>query len=262
MLVVFVGVRAEHIAVDRQIEVLERSELPGYYMVTRGTYQDKPVLVCRTGLGEERVRGIADEILRERHVTAIVSARVASGVPRDLVVGDLALCPRTLLHQAGLGVFPANGESDYRLLQLAGHAATAAGVRHMVGDCLTMSPLRPLPVDREALGEHANLAAVDTEGYWLAEAAFERGIPFLSVRASLGDLYDRLPRCITMLGKRNYVTSWAMLRQNVAHPGDLPNFLRLVEAVRTCSRSLGRFFRAFLPGWAQNPALYRPNDAP
>jgi uridine phosphorylase len=52
MLAIFVGARAEHNATDRHIEILERSELNSGYVISSGTYADKPVLVCRTGLGE------------------------------------------------------------------------------------------------------------------------------------------------------------------------------------------------------------------
>ncbi len=78
-----------------------------------------------------------------------------------------------------------SGEVDRRLLDLGGRAATAAGVPHVVGDCLTLAPLRPVPVNRELAGEAGNVVVVDTEGYWFAETAFEHQIPFLSVRVSL-----------------------------------------------------------------------------
>jgi hypothetical protein len=153
MLAILVGARAEHNGADRHIEILERSELNSGYVISRGTFGDKPVLVCRTGLGEERVKGIADEIIHEHPVSAI------------------------------------------------------------------LSPLR-----RPARGSRA----------WGAAAQ--------------------------VVGKRSYVSAWAMLRQNLAHPRRLPNFLRLVDAVRVSCRSLSPFFTAFLSEGEWRPLPSRAPD--
>ncbi len=261
MLAIFVGVRAEHHAADKHIEVLERRQLDNGYVLSLGIYRDNPVLVCRTGLGEKRAKGIADEIIHEHPVSAIVSARMASAIPASLHAGDLAFCLRSMLHRSGEDIIhQPSGEVDRRLLELGGRAATSAGVPHVVGDCLTLAPLRPVPVNRELAGEVGNVVVVDTEGYWLAKTAFEHQIPFLSVRVSLGEVYDRLPESLSMVGKRSYVSAWSMLRQNVAHPTRLPNFLRLVDAVRVSCRSLSRFLEAFLAEWEQHPLPSRSAD--
>ncbi len=254
MLAIFVGVRVEHNAASRHIDVLERLTLSDGYILSRGTFREKPLLICRTALGEDRVKGIVDEIIHQHPVSAIVSARMASGIPRDLRIGDLAFCLQTRLYDTEHGTLhEPTGEVDRRLLELGGRAATTAHVRHMVGDCLTLSPLRPKPVPREMLRDMPSVVTVDTEGYWLAEAAFEHDIPFLSVRASLAEVYDGLPEAITMLGKRSYVSTWAILRQNLSHPTRVPNFLRLAHAIRTSCHSLSGFFAAFLDEWNEHP---------
>ena len=262
MLAIFVGVRAEHHAADRHIDVLERRQLDGGYVLSRGTFGDKPVLVCRTGLGEERVKGIADEIIHQHPVTAIVSARMTAAIPERLRLGDLVFCLRSMLHRSGEDfIRQPSGEVDRRLLELGGRAATSAGIHHMVGDSLTFAPLNPVPVDRQEMsGELGNVVVVETEGYWLAETAFEHEIPFLSVRVSLGSVYDQMTDGLRLLGKRSYVSAWSILQQNLAHPTRLPNFLRLVDAVRTSCRSLSPFFGAFLSEWEEHPLPSRTAD--
>ena len=158
MLAIFVGVRAEHHAADRRIEVLERRQSDDGYVLSRGTYQDNPVLVCRTGLGEERVKGIADEIIQEHPVSAIVPARMASAIPASLHVGDLAFRLRSMLPRSGEDIIhQPSGEVDRRLLDLGGRAATSAGVPHVVGDCLTLALLHTVPMNRELAGEVSNV---------------------------------------------------------------------------------------------------------
>lgn len=263
MLAIIVGVKAEHNAAESHIDVLERQTVGEGYAISRGTYAGKPVLVCRTALGEERVKGIVDTIIHEQPISAILSARMVTGIPEDLRVGDLAFCHRTLLYDGTTGVAaftPSAGEADRRMLELAGRAATKAKIPHMVGDCVTMSPLQPLPVPRETFAERANLIAADTEGWWLAEAAHEHDVPFLPVRVSLGDVYNKLPETITMLGKKSRLTLGAVLKQNITHPTRFPDFIRLTDAVRTCGRSLRRFFPAFLEEWSNNPIPSRATD--
>ena len=252
MLAVIVGVRAEHIAVERHLEILEERELPGDCIVSQGTFNAKPVLTCRTGMGEERVKGVLDDIIHKNAISAIVSARIAVPVPRDFKLGHLAFCPDTLLRSDDGVITSPTGQSDMRLLQMAGHAATKAGIQHRAGDCLTRSRFSRELLDGEELGRRPNLVAVDTEGYWVAETAFEHQIAFLSVRVSFADMYDRIPEVLDMVGKRSYVSGWEMLKRNASQPHRIPEFVRLVRSVRTCARSLNKFFGRFLEQWEQH----------
>lgn len=256
MLAVFVAVRAEHEAVERRLEILDRVETAEGYIISRGSYREAPVVCCRTSLGEERVSGIVGRILDSHPVSAVVSVRICAGVPESLGVGQLVICPRLLLYRDGDdGITGPSGEGDLRLLELAGKAATKAGIGHVVGECLTVAPLMPVPVNRAALAPYPDIAVVDTEGYFVAEAAYRRGLPFLAVRASLGTVWDAVPDSITMLGKRGEVSPWGELARNLARPRQAPSYLRLREAVIQCSRSLGRFFAEFLPEWGKQPLL-------
>jgi hypothetical protein len=236
MLAVFVGVRAEQEAINKRLELLHREETPDGYIICEGSYRDRPVLSCRTSIGEERVTGIIDRVLDSHPVSAVISARVASGVPGDFEIGQLAFCPKTFLYRAGdEHMTTPTGESDLRLLELAGKAATSAGIPHLVGDCLTFSPVTATPVNRGALSRWPDIAVADTDGYFVAEAAFKRGLPFLSVRASLASAWDSIPESISMLSKRGDVTAWTEVTRNLAHPQQLPSYLKLREAVIECS---------------------------
>jgi hypothetical protein len=249
LLAVIVGVRAEHIAVERHLEILDERELPGGYVVSQGTFNSRPVLTCRTGMGEQRVKGILDDILHQHAISALVSARIAVPVPADFKLGHLAFCPDTLLGGDEEMIASPTGKCDIRLLEMAGHAATKAGIHHRVGECLTRTPMRPRRPDRMEMGKRPNLVAVDTEGYWVAEAAFEHQIPFLSVRVSFAGMYDRIPEVLDMVGNRSYVSGWEMVKRNVMKPHRVPEFVKLVTSVRTCCRSLSRFFGTFLEEW-------------
>jgi hypothetical protein len=254
MLAVITGLRAEQLAVDSHLEILDQSELPGSRLITHGTYNGKPVLTCRTGLGRDRTEGLLEELAGRYRVTAIVSARMARGINPRLRVGDLAFCPRTALRLEGESL-SARQDSNLRLLEMAGLAATRARIEHVVGDCLTVWPLPEKPEPRSAFAAYDNLAVIDTDGYWLAEAALHHEIPYLSVRVSLGDGYQDVSRVVSWVGSRSFVSPWKVIRDNIGRPRRLRNFLRLGMAVRASSRSLACFFDHFLQQWDANPLL-------
>lgn len=252
MLAVIVGLRAEHVAIDQNLEVLEQTELADGYLITQGSYNNKPVLTCRTGLGRDRVCAILPELLSKYPISAIVSARMARGVSHDLKVGDLAFCPKTALRVEGSPLAPKQ-ESDMRLLEIAGFAAQKASIAHMVGDCQTVWPLPRPPIERKLLAQDPKLAVIDTDGYWVAESAFDHDLPYLSVRVSIGDGVQYLPEVAGWVGTKGNASPWTLIRRNLARPHRLPEFLQLGLAIRRSSRSLSQFFEHFFPEWETRP---------
>lgn len=252
MLAIIVGIRAEQMAIGRRLDILER-KIVDTYPVALGSYADEPVLLCRTGMGEARVQRMEAAVLGAYPPTAMVSARVASSVPDDLQIGDLVLCRKTHLWRDMGPLVRASQESDARLLTLGEQAARAAGINYVVKSALTVAPLRPVPLDRNALSGSATLGVVDTEGYWLAEIAFARQIPFLSVRAALGRAYDRMPQSLTMAAESGYLHPGRALVQTMKRPDKLPDLIQLTAAIRKAARSLSSFMREFLREWSAEP---------
>src|SRR3972149_6610591 len=110
VLAIFVGLMAEQWAVESQIVVMQRTELAGC-PVTLGSVGRKPVLVCRTGLGDRRGRAAVEAGLTEHA--------------------------------------PSAGGSARRQLTLAEQAARAARLRFSVGDVLAGGRAAADPLDRE-----------------------------------------------------------------------------------------------------------------
>ena len=253
MLAILTGVRREHEAIERKIAVLERHRTEDGFYISVGEFRGKPVVICRTSMGEERIRGIVDRILHDYPISAVVSARMGTPLPSDIPVGDLLICQRLYLRRSPGVVTEPSGEGDLRLMEIAGRAATAARIPHLVGNCLTVAPLYAAPLNRRALSEGPPASLVDTEGFWLAETVFKHGLPFLAVRSSLGMAYDNLPQGINMLGSRGYVPLYRYLSYAVTHPLEIPNVIRLSQSLRRASRTLGRFFEVFLRELSEQP---------
>jgi hypothetical protein len=253
MLAILVGVRREHEAIERNISVLERTQTDDGYFISVGEYANRPLLICRTHMGEDRVKGIADRIFQQYPVSSVVSARMGVGIANELNLGDIAICQRTFLWRAP-GVFRGpSPASDFRLMEIAGRAAQSVGIGHMVGNALTVEPAHRRSEEERELDSEHSIVAADTDGYWLAEAAAAHELPYLSVRASLADVYERMPRMLELVGPKASVSPFRVLREALAHPAEFPNIVKLADAVRHACASLGRFSEALLRQLAETP---------
>lgn len=250
MLALFVGILIEQMAVESPMEVLERRDLGGYPL-SLGSYRQKAVVVCRTGLGGDRGTGAAKAVLSAYNPAAVVSARMAASVPDDVSIGDLVLCEKVCLCRGyGLPV-ESPSEADRRLLALAEQAARDAQLKYMLSNALTAATLTAEPLNRRLLP--SGYCVVDTEGHWLAEAARARGIPFLAVRVALGRSFDPVPDSLNLIAERGVIRPWRAIAHYLRRPAKAPAFIRLAVSVRRASRKLSAFIEQFLREWSLEP---------
>ena len=252
VLAIFVGLMAEQWAVDSQIEVLQRKELAGC-PVTLGSVGRKPVVVCRTGLGQERGRAAAEAVLSEHSPSAVVSARMASSVPADVRLGDLVLCERTYSWLGDALSPEPPPEADRRLLTLAEQAARGASLRYTLGDVLTLWRTGAGPPDRERAMKLHEMAIVDAGGYAPAEVARDKGVPFLAVRVSLGRVIDVGSEALSLAAERGHLRPGRAALHYLLRPRKAPAFVRLCVGVRKATRRLASFTGGFLREWDLEP---------
>ena len=252
VLAIFVGLMAEQWAVESQVEVLQRTELAGC-PVTLGSVGRKPVIVCRTGLGDRRGRAAVEAVLSEHAPSAVVSARMAASVPDEVRLGDLVLCEKAYswLGDALSPQLPP--EADRRLLTLAEQAARGASLRYTLGDVLTLWRAAADPLSRERVMKLGEMAVVDAGGYVVAETARDKRVPFLAVRVSLGRVIDVGSEALSLAAERGHLRpGWAALHY-LLRPRKAPAFVRLCVGVRKATRRLARFTGGFLREWSLEP---------
>ena len=252
VLAIFVGLMAEQWAVDSQIEVLQRTELAGC-PVTLGSVGRKPVVICRTGLGQERGRAAAEAVLRDHSPSAVVSARMASSVPDEVRLGDLVLCEKTYSWLGdALSPEPAP-EADRRLLTLAEQAARGASMRYTLGDVLTLWGTAAGPRDREGAMKLHEMSVLDPGGDTVAEAARDEGVPFVAVRVALGRVIDVGAEALTLAAERGHLRPGRAALHYLLRPRKAPALVRLCVGVRKATRGLARFTGQFLREWSLEP---------
>ena len=104
------------------------------------------------------------------------------------------------------------------------------------------------PEAKAALGRRMPVAVVEMEGYWLAEAAARRGVPFLALRVVLDEVGDWLPD-ENFLDETGVVQRHKAMAYLMRHPERTAALMRLGAAVHKAGQSLAASVAAILEQW-------------
>jgi len=198
-----------------------------------------------TGVGKEKALAGAKRLLNGPiRPDAILSLGFAGALRDRLATGDLVLS-RRLYSSEEEGFL----ESDARLLGLAQEALRGSTkLRHFVADNLTVPEAVSSAEGKRRLAETTTAWLVNMEDYWIAKAAIQRGMPFLSVRAVLDTAHQELPLFLAGLGgKGPLVQALHVVANGIAGPKSVPGMLKLSRQVRVAQDSLTAFGLSFVP---------------
>lgn len=196
MLALLCALRCEITGLRKQLSLSETFDWRGCH-IAMGKYENKDILLAKTGVGRAKAERAAQLVLYHYPVTAVLSIGFAGALTEELEVGDIILCSRLYCANE-----PHNGLGSERPLfsdtNLVSAASKSGGAttRFRYGSCVTS----PCPVLKKqaklALGRRFNADIVDMESYWVAKAAAERRVPFMAIRAisdtAKGSLLARL----------------------------------------------------------------------
>jgi hypothetical protein len=161
----------------------------------------------------------------------------AGGVDPAIGAGTLVLSPR-YYRQGSAGDYLT---PDLEMLRQGGQAADA-GETWFNADSLTVDHLVATPEAKRAIRLRYPVGIVEMEDYWVAAAARETGVPFLSARVVLDAADQALPGYLLGLSRsrtRAAVTVAAM-------PWRIPALLGLARRLPLAQKALTRFATAFL----------------
>ena len=196
------------------------------------------------GVGPDRSGTTLTQILQRNvsNVDGVLVLGVAGGVDPELETGDLLLADRYALHNgaaqgAGQALHP-----DTRMLRAAQQAALNLSVPIFDGGSLTVDHLVAQPQERTELRTQYQTRSVNMEDYRAAEAAREKGVPFLSVRVVLDTASQSLPGYLPGLAKSPY----KVITNVVLMPWRIPTMLGLKNQLQLCQSVLTNFGMAYL----------------
>lgn len=194
---------------------------------------DRRSVLC-SGLDPGRARDIARRLVAGG-CTALASVGTAGGLENGLPAGIIIIADMVIAADGErLSSDPAWGGALLAKVQAAGlpvRSGTVAG---------RDAPLLG-PQDKRRLHIATGALCCDMESHAVASIAHAAGVPFIALRVVADGVNDTLPRAaLAAIGSEGDTRIGALLKALAAHPGELPEFVRLALASRTALRSLRR----------------------
>ena len=203
------------------------------------------VLLIQTGIGPDKARSIAQQIL-EREAWDVVISTGFAGALNSYPIGSLVIGNEVLLEQ------PSNLVTDsdpQRILCHPDWVNTSLNIQLMgryplqYGRFVTQDRVLTHASHKKILGEQTGAIAVDMESGAIGQVAQQHGFPFLIVRAISDGVNEDLPVDFNIFLKPS---GWiGGVRQVLFTPGCWMGIWRLYRHSKLAGLQLSRFFEKF-----------------
>ncbi len=238
-LILLLGAFAQEIdGLRRQLDVVEVVAEQDYELY-RGKYENRDILLVRTGMGKERAESATKSVLDHYPVSAIVSLGFAAGLNPELEIGEVVLCS-TLYGENGSGQKDPRAEpytSDAALLSLASDGLDDIEATYRIGTSVTVLELESNLQKQQELAETYHADVVEMESYWIARIASDRGIPFIAIRSISDKGSDVQPFDRILSPEGDLLWDEAIVSFTI-HPQYLFKVLNLYLQVRVAHKNL------------------------
>lgn len=254
MIALFAALKEELSELRKRTNIEETVTRPNY-IIDKGTYQNREVLLVQTGPGKERVQAAVQDVLEHYPVNTVVSLGFAGALTDEMKAGDVVLCSTLYATHDWTIRGIAEDEkhfSDSRLVSslMANFNGSAPWLSQ--GSCVTSPNPVLYPETKLNLGKTFNAQAVDMESYWVATAASEKNLPFIAVRAVSDTTKERLLPLDNLMGKQGEIQFKQALKYILAHPQHLGKLVALYrnakQAIKNMSIVVGRLITAYEAG--------------
>jgi nucleoside phosphorylase len=191
-------------------------------------------ILALTGMGREASAAAAERVLDRYPVSAVVSTGFAGALSESLGPGQLIAARRMRAPGEESELWP-----DGALLR---RALSAGGLRAVT--TVTVLSAASTREGRQALRTGYEAEAVDMESYWIARAAWRRGIPFVAIRAVLDTVEMDLPEVASR--SAGTASGLRMLLAFLRSPGSFALLPSLWARSRLAAGRLAVFIANFL----------------
>ena len=201
------------------------------------------VVVAEGGLAREKAEDSVRQTVSMFQPNMIVAAGFSAGA-RDghdsgrIVIGDRIVAvegpPYTWNRGNRLEI-----ETNQMLLNDAHTALRIVQPEPTIGSCLTAPIMVSNSAMKRWIGSTYDVATIDMESYWVAEAATRHSVPWLPIRVVLDPVDQDVCRLVgESLEDTRLRRAMRSAGHLVKHPGDLAGLLKLSIQVRRASAAL------------------------
>lgn len=211
--------------------------IQGYqFSVLSGRLGERPILLCKTGVGLEAAQRAAKTLLSGHQPSWVISAGFAGGLQPELEKGHFLLATEVM-------------RSQQERLDLDLHFGDGihAGNTHF-GSLLTVDRILETSDQKKACAAETGAMAADMETYGIATACAQRGAKFLSVRVISDDVEESLPRGLNrMMQKKSTAHQMGALFTSVSRrPSTVKDLWKLRERAIVASDRLAKFLKSVI----------------
>ena len=145
------------------------------------------ILAATVGLGEAAAPVLAS-LMTQHRPGAVLSLGFAGALVPHVPTGTLVVCDR----------FVTRNPAHPPAITADGHAVqeVARKIGGRIGGLLTAPAPLLTPAAKEAAGAVSGAIVVDMEGYWMAQAAVDAGVPLTAIRVVLDAMTHQLPQLV------------------------------------------------------------------
>ncbi|SOD90655.1 hypothetical protein [Caenispirillum bisanense] len=188
--------------------------------------------VACSGANLGRAEDLAEELIEEQGVIALVSFGLAGGLAPGMAPGTL-LVPSAVMGEDDGFALPTDALWRTNLLRALPDALTGA--------ILGLDRVVPGVAEKRDLFEQTAAVAVDTESLGVAEAAARRGLPFVALRAVCDPWDMSLPQAALVgVTPTGHVAVGRVLAAVLRHPAEAAGLARTARASRIAHAALFR----------------------
>lgn len=212
-----------------------RAERNGFLRARIGVTE---VVLAAAGDGAGKAGRSAAALCETYAPAEILGAGVAGALSPELSAGELV---------ASRQIYDASGPAPAPDERLLSRALSGAGVRSATLLTVAKPALSPSEKAVLATSIDGGAAAVDMESAVWAREAAAHGIPYVVIRAISDEAGERLPRYLsTCMDEDGSIRRSKVVARALAHPGSIPELLRMRRRVRDGARHLAAFLERFL----------------
>ena len=199
-----------------------------------------------TGVGREKVEAsLAAMDEWEEKPSGILSLGYAAALEEGLEPGDLVIADALW----ATGEEPCFHADPDLLAQVRRVTEVVQPQRCRVGSSVTVHGVATSRAEKRLTAAMTSASIANMEDYWVARWAFERDIPYVSVRSVLDTLSQEVPEFISKLaGLKLPIQMMGVAIQGIVRPEKMESLLRLFKEDRLARRSLKEFGANFLSG--------------
>ena len=185
-----------------------------------------------SGMGSERItKGV--QVLLDSGVDSLISFGTAGALQPDFIPG-VVVVPKKIIGR-DMETYDMTADWHARVMKNLADAPMSIHTGNLVHSDSVLSTSK----DKSLLHNKCGAVAVDMESAVIAAMAIGKGVPVLAIRAVVDDAAMSIAGSVLnhsdIYGNMNIA---GLLFSLLKHPGDIPDFIRLVKGFRSASANL------------------------